>query len=81
MTFHFDQDFVDFYADLMVETNIDDFLDFGGEFLGKIENEIDSIGTKPCARAIGGRGNSKINGSYSSLFLKNWKEYKITLPT
>ena len=35
MTFDFDQDFVDFYADLMAETNIDDFLDFGGEFPGK----------------------------------------------
>lgn len=45
VTFDFDQDLMDFYADIMDETNPDDYFDFDNEFAKKTENEIDLIGS------------------------------------
>ncbi|KAG5013100.1 hypothetical protein JHK82_025239 [Glycine max] len=45
MTFDFDQDLMDFYTDILDQTNPGDLFDFDGEFSKKTENEIDLIGT------------------------------------
>ncbi|XLS90663.1 hypothetical protein HN51_066671, partial [Arachis hypogaea] len=45
MTFDFDPELMDVYANLMADMNPDNFLDFDGEFSKKTDNEIGLIGT------------------------------------
>ncbi|TKY50613.1 Box C/D snoRNA protein 1 [Spatholobus suberectus] len=45
MEFDFDQNLMDFYADILDQTNPDDLFDFDSEFAKKTENEMDLIGT------------------------------------
>ncbi|KAG5100424.1 hypothetical protein JHK82_045476 [Glycine max] len=45
MAFDFDQDLMDFYTDILDQTNPGDLFDFDSEFANKAENEIDLIGT------------------------------------
>ncbi|KAK7314912.1 hypothetical protein VNO77_33442 [Canavalia gladiata] len=45
MAFDLDQDFLDIYADLLDQTNPDNFFDFDSEFAKKTGNELDLVGT------------------------------------
>ncbi|KAK7364255.1 hypothetical protein VNO80_12779 [Phaseolus coccineus] len=44
MVFDFDQDLMDFYTDILDQTNPNDLFDFDSEFANKTENKIDIIG-------------------------------------
>ncbi|KAL9324212.1 hypothetical protein ACSQ67_009069 [Phaseolus vulgaris] len=44
MVFDFDQDLMDFYTDILDQTNPSDLFDFDSEFANKTENKIDIIG-------------------------------------
>ncbi|CAJ1952533.1 unnamed protein product [Sphenostylis stenocarpa] len=44
MEFDFDQDLMDFYTDILDQTNPDDLFDFDSEFAKKTQNKIDLIG-------------------------------------
>ncbi|KAK7380199.1 hypothetical protein VNO78_32693 [Psophocarpus tetragonolobus] len=45
VAFDIDQDLMNFYTNILDQTNPDDFFDFDGEFAKKTENQIDLIGT------------------------------------